>query len=147
LARETKETIMDALRATSAGFDIAQAIQSSRAAQDIAAPRERNGAQPLRPEQSEVKPSTQVNLSEEARAAARSSFSPPPTPANTPAAPVQTQEAVVRAGSVGNTDRTERQDAVASTAANREAVQRYTENARSNLPVGQSSPSSVRVSA
>jgi hypothetical protein len=137
---------MDALRATSAGFDNAQAIQSSRAAQDIAAPRERDGAQPLRPEQSAT-PSTQVNLSEEARAAARLSSSPPPTPANTPAAPVQTQEAVARAGSVGNTDRVERQDAAASTAANREAVQRYTENARNNLPVGQSSPSSVRVSA
>jgi hypothetical protein len=140
---------MDALRAISAGFDNAQAIQSSRAAQEVVAPRERerDGAQPFRPEQAGVAPSTQVNLSEEARAAARLSSTPPPTPASAPAAPVQTQEAVVRAGSVGNTDRVERQDAAAFTAASREAVQRYAENARSNLPVGQSAPSSVRVSA
>jgi cell division septation protein DedD len=137
---------MDALRATSAGFDNAQAIQSSRAAQNIAAPRERDGMQPLRPEQSPI-PSTQVNLSEEARAAARSSASPPPTPVNTPAVPVQTQEAVVRAGSVANTDRVERQDAAAGMKAGQEAVQRYAENARSNLPAGQNVPSSVRVSA
>ncbi|MDR2208187.1 MAG: hypothetical protein LBE22_04355 [Azoarcus sp.] len=134
---------MDALRATSAGFDNAQAMQNARAAQDIAAPRERDGAQPLRPEQSGASPSTRVDLSEEARRLT----SPPPVPANTPAVPVQMQEAIVRAGSAENADRAETQNAAASTASSREAVQRYMENAVNNLPAGQSAPSSVRVSA
>ncbi|MDR2014344.1 MAG: hypothetical protein LBP99_01795 [Azoarcus sp.] len=139
---------MDALRAISAGFDNAQAIQNAHAAQNIAAPRERDSVQPLRPEQSGASPSAQVSLSEEGRAAARlSSPSQPPVPANTPAAPVQTQEAVVRAGSAGNIDRAEKQNAATSTASGQEATQRYMENARSNLPAGQSGPSPVRVSA
>ena len=143
---------MDALRTISTGFEStqnAQNIQNARAAQSVASPRERDGVQSPQPEQSSVASSVQVNLSEAALAAARSGSpsSPPPTPANAPAAPVQTQEAVVRAGSVGNTGRMETQDAAASTASNREAVQRYTENANNRLPPGQSGPSSVRVSA
>jgi hypothetical protein len=139
---------MDALRTVSAGFENAQNMQNARAAQNIAPPRERDGVQPaLRPEQPGVAPSSRVELSEAARAAARSGSpsSPPPLPANTPAAPVQTQEAIVRAGASGNIGRAERHDAAAFTAA--EAVQRYTENASHKLPAGQSGPSSVRVSA
>ncbi|MCL1824570.1 MAG: hypothetical protein FWG26_01275 [Betaproteobacteria bacterium] len=138
---------MDALRTISAGFEAAQNVQNARAAQAVVSPRERDGTQPLRPEG--ITPSARVDLSEAARAASRSGLSslPPPMPANAPAAPVQTQEAVVRAGSVGNTDRTERQDAAAFTAFSREAVQRYMENADNKLPAGQSGPSSVRVSA
>jgi len=144
---------MDALRTISTGFEStqnAQNIQNARAAQSVASPRERDGVQSPQPEQSSVASSVQVNLSEAALAAARSgspSSPPPPPPTNAPAAPVQTQEAVVRAGSVGNTGRMETQDAAASTASNREAVQRYTENANNRLPPGQSGPSSVRVSA
>jgi len=140
---------MDALRTISTGFENAQNIQNARAAQSIAAPRERDGREPPRPEQSGVTSSVQVELSEAARAAARSGSPslPPPIPANAPAAPVQIQEAVVRAGSVGNTGRAEAQDAAAYTASSREAVQRYMENANNKLPPGQSAPSSVRVSA
>jgi len=137
---------MDALRTISTGLENAQ--NNIRAVQGIAMPRERDGGQPLRSEQqSGATPSVQVNLSDEARAAARSGApSPPPAPpVKTPAVPVQTQEVVVRAESVGNTGRVEAQDAAASTASSREAVQRYMENAR--LPAGQSAPSSVRVSA
>ncbi|MCL1860792.1 MAG: hypothetical protein FWG52_04560 [Proteobacteria bacterium] len=141
--------MMDALRTISAGFENAQNVQNARAAQAVVSPRERDGTQPPRSEQSGITPSARVELSEAARAASRSGLSslPPPMPANTPAAPVQTQEAVSRTGSVGNTDRTERQDAAAFTASNREAVQRYMENANNKLPPGQSGPSSVRVSA
>ncbi|MCL2161000.1 MAG: hypothetical protein FWH56_03820 [Betaproteobacteria bacterium] len=129
---------MDAIRTISAGLENTQ--QNARVAQAGTLQREREDAQQpsLRPERAQ--PSVQVSLSEEARAAARSA-SPPTAPVNAPAAPVQTQEAVARAGSVGNTDRVERQDAAA------QAVQRYIENANNRLPAGQSAPSSVRVSA
>ncbi|MDR2880290.1 MAG: hypothetical protein LBV29_00080 [Azoarcus sp.] len=132
---------MDAVRTISTGFEGAQDIQA-RAAQSIVAPRERDGAQSSRPEQSGA--SVQVNISEEARAAARSGTPspPPPAPASMPAAPVQTPEAVVRADSVENAGRA--QDVSSS---GREAVQRYVENAVNSLPLGQSGPSSVRVSA
>ena len=131
---------MDAIRTISAGLENTQ--QNARVAQAGTLQREREDAQQpsLRPERAQ--PSVQVNLSEEARAAARSA-SPPTAPVNAPAAPVQTQEAVARAGSVGNADRVERQDAAAS----QQAVQRYMENANTRLPAGQSAPSSVRVSA
>ncbi|MCL2644430.1 MAG: hypothetical protein FWD51_03115 [Betaproteobacteria bacterium] len=135
---------MDALRTISTGFENAQNVQNTRAAQELSAVRGRDGKEPSRPEQSGAVPSVQVDLSEAARAAARSGSSPPPpVPANTPAVPVQTQEAVARSGSAGNTNRAE----VHAAAANREAVQRYVENANNKLPAGQSAPSSVRVSA
>lgn len=133
---------MDALRIVSAGLE----NTPPRAAQGIEALRERDGREPSRPEQSAVVPSVQVDLSEAARAAARSGISPPPPPiaVNAPAIPVQIQEAVVRAG---DTDRAQTQDVAAFTASSREAVQRYMENADNKLPIGQSGPSSVRVSA
>ena len=141
---------MDALRTVSAGFENAQNIQNARAAQTIAPPRERDGVQPsLRPEQPGVSPSVRVDLSEAARTAARSGSPslPPPVPANTPAAPVQTREAVAHAAPAEGIGHVERQDTAAFTAASREAVQRYMENTNSKLPAGQSGPSSVRVSA
>jgi hypothetical protein len=130
---------MDAIRTIPTGFENVQNVQNARAAEAVAPPRERerDGAQPqsLRPEQSNA--SVQVNLSETARAAARSDS--PPASVSAPAAPVQTQEAVSRtAGSV------ESQNAASSS---REAVQRYMENADNKLPAGQSGPSAVRVSA
>ena len=137
---------MDALRTISTGFENAQ--QNARVAQATAPLRERDDAQPqsLRPEQLGVPPSVQVNISEAARAAARSGSpsSPPTAPVNAPAAPVQAPEAAARAGSLEKTDRVERQDAAA---ASQQAVQRYMENANNRLPAGQSAPSSVRVSA
>ncbi|MCL2877130.1 MAG: hypothetical protein FWF12_12850 [Betaproteobacteria bacterium] len=135
---------MDALRTVSTGLENAQNMQNVRAAQGIEALRERNDKEPAQPER--VAPSVQVNLSEEARAAARSGAAspPPPAPASTPAAPVQMREAVVRAESTGNISRVEMQNAAAS---GRDAVQRYMENAGNQLPPGQSAPSSVRVSA
>lgn len=131
---------MDALQAISAGFGNAQNVQNARATQAVTMPREReNAAQPSQPEQPAAAPSVDVSLSEAARAAAQSS-------ANAPAAPVRGQEAVARASAVESTPRPEMEDAAAaSTAAGREAVQRYTENA--NLPIGQSGPSTIRVSA
>ena len=135
---------MDALRTISTGFENAQ--QNARVAQAVAPPRERDNAQQQSPRSERAQPSVQVDLSEAARAAARAG-SPPSPPVNAPAAPVQTPEAVARAGSVGNTDRVERQDAAASTVANQQAVQRYMENASNRLPAGQSGPSPVRVSA
>jgi len=141
---------MDALRTVSTGFENAQNmnIQNARAAQQgTETPRERDDKDLRRSEQPSVTPSVQVNLSEAARAAAGAGLSSPsPVSVNAPAAPVQTQEAVVRAGSAGNTDRVEMQNA--TTASNREAVQRYMDNANNNrLPPGQSGPSTVRVSA
>jgi len=129
---------MDALRTISTGFENAQNVQNARAAEAVVPQRERDGAQALRTEQ----PSVQVSLSETARAAARSES--PQAPASTPAAPVQTQEAVSRANSAASV---ESQSSAASTAAGREAVQRYMENAANKLPAGQSGPSAVRVSA
>jgi hypothetical protein len=139
---------MDALRTVTAGFENAQ--NATRAAQAAVPPRERDGVQPtLRPDQPGVTPSVRVDLSEAARTAARSGSpsSPPPMPANTPAAPMQTKEAVVHAGQASSADRAERHDAATFTTASREAVQRYMEHANSRLPAGQSAPSSVRVSA
>ena len=131
---------MDALRTISSGFE--NVAQNSRAAEAIAPPRERDGAQSQSLRSESASPSVQVSLSETARAAARSDSTQ--ASASTPAAPVQTQEAVSRANSTGSV---ESRDTAASTAAGREAVQRYMENAANKLPAGQSGPSAVRVSA
>ncbi len=134
---------MDALRTIPTGFENVQNVQNARATEAVAPQRERDSVQP-QPARLEraPQPSVQVNLSETARAAARSDS--PPASASTPAAPVQTQEAVSRANSTGSV---ESRDTAASTAAGREAVQRYMENAANRLPAGQSGPSAVRVSA
>ncbi|MCL2591616.1 MAG: hypothetical protein FWD67_12300 [Betaproteobacteria bacterium] len=143
---------MDSLRTIPTGFENAQNIQNARAVQNVATPRERDSTQPLGSGHSGgAMTSVQVDLSDTARAAARSEVLPSPpslaSSASAPTAPVQMQDAVVRARSVGDSIRVERQDAAASTAPNREAVQRYMENANNKLPAGQSAPSSVRVSA
>ena len=136
---------MDALRTIPTGFENVQNVQNvqnARAAEAVVPQRERDGAQSQSARLERAQPSVQVNLSETARAAARSDS--PPASASTPAAPVQTQEAVSRANSTGSV---ESRDTAASTAAGREAVQRYMENAANKLPAGQSGPSAVRVSA
>ena len=134
---------MDALRTIPTGFENVQNLQNTRAAETVMAQRERDSVQPQSARLERApQPSVQVNLSETGRAAARSDS--PPTSAS---APVQTQAAIPSANSARNA---ENRDTATSTAAGREAVQRYMENAANNankLPAGQSRPSAVRVSA
>lgn len=140
---------MDAIKALSAGFDNVHNMQNARA-QSAPPQRERErGLDVAQPSpQAGIVPSTQVDLSDAARAAARSGApaSPPPTAANAPAAPVQTREAIARAAAAERPNNVEARDVAASGVANREAVQRYLGNSTA-LPVGQSAPSTVRVSA
>jgi hypothetical protein len=112
------------------------------------APREREEARTLAPTPQTPAPSTQVNISDAARNAARADT---PTLARPeavaagsagPATPVREPEQVSRL----DTTRSNRVDAPDSgTVAGQDAARRYLENA--NLPSGQAGPSTVRVAA
>ncbi|MDR0700804.1 MAG: hypothetical protein LBF61_00070 [Azoarcus sp.] len=128
---------MDALlQLPSIGLDNAQGVRT----QALTPPRDREEARTLVPErQTQALSSTRVDISPAAHAAARGE-APPIRPVSAePAVPVQTSEAVARA------DRAQDGDASA-TVAGQEAVKRYLENA-ANRPIGQTDPSTVRISA
>jgi hypothetical protein len=118
------------------GPDNAQSVRS----QALAPPREREESRSLTPEQQTPdRPSVRVDISPAAHAAARGE-APPVRPVSTePAVPVQTSEAIARDGRAQDRN-------VSATVAGQEAVKRYLENAAS-LPVGQTDPSTVRISA
>jgi hypothetical protein len=127
------------LRLLPTGLENLQSVSAALAPQ-----RAREEGTTTTPQTPTPAPSTQVSISEEGLAAARADV---PAAAKTgeagPATPVRPQAAVERAEPTARGEATPTANA---TLASHEAARRYAENAN-NLPIGQSGPSSVRISA